>query len=146
MIDIPGTEIQKYLRILVFQRKSFCQCVVNGLVKSNRDKICRLNILLCINDRISKRDIQIPDRRNGKHIGSNKLIRHPVLSFIIIIKIIASRVRHIRNQPTMEILHFEPLCRFQMQRKHRKRRRTSRQNIRTMIIITPNHIIFYQTH
>ena len=113
MPDISGTDVEKQLGILVLSCNTFGHGVVNRLVESHGKQITGLHIVFGINNGIAKREMKIPERSERKHIGSNKLIVIAVPFFYTVFEVVTAAVRYIGDEPTVDIVHFKPLSRFE---------------------------------
>ena len=148
MLNRAHRQRSKSLGVLVLCANTFAQQVVKRLIKRNWYQISCLNGTLGIYHRITKRQRHILNRRECEHICRHKLIHWAVvLEHAIggLFYVIIGRICDIRHQPSMEIVELEPLAWCQLQRNHRRSRRTLREDIRGMISISPLDILALDT-
>src|SRR5450759_3507533 len=121
--------------------------MIYRLVKKERHKICRIDILVIVNNTVPCGYIKIFKWCESEHICCNKLLMiHPsVIGSIAVrnpVRIVT--IDYHRVHPSMKIIEIKPFYRGDMQSELDKCGVVSTKYICPVIVISPLQVIFYQ--
>ena len=115
--------------------------MVERLIERYRYEISRLYVALSVDNRVTERELHVLTGHEGKHIRRHELIGRTVvefgLSLLVGLGVVTGGVKHVRDEPCVEIVELEPSAGRQLKRQHRHSRTMGREDIRAMLRITP---------